>query len=229
MKKEPLPGGLVFIKPAGSRMEPYTKADIIAAYAQVQRKTVNDLIRKHEKDLEEFGVLRFEIALPPPGSKGGRPEKIYHLNEQQATLLITYLKNTEPVRRFKKALVREFFNVRQELARRDAQRAVKLPVRRSLTDAIRDSGEDKRFHGHAFATYTNLIYKTVTGRSAAQMRKDAGLPKGADVVPLLSAETLARVTRREAQVTTLLDCGMRYDAIKTVLEGGKTHDRSRES
>lgn len=229
MKKETLPGRLVFIKPAGSRMEPYTKADIIAAYAQVQRKTVNDLIRKHEKDLEEFGVLRFEIALPPPGSKGGRPEKIYHLNDQQATLLITYLKNTEPVRRFKKALVREFFNVRQELARRDAQRAVKLPVRRSLTDAIRDSGENKRFRGHAFATYTNLIYKTVTGRSAAQMRKDAGLPKGADVVPLLSADTLSLVTRREAQVTTLLDCGMRYDAIKTVLEGGKTHDRSRES
>lgn len=226
MKKEPIPSGLVFIKPTGSRMEPYTKADIISAYAQVQRKTVNDLIRKHEKDLEEFGVLRFEIALPPPGSKGGRPEKIYHLNEQQATLLITYLKNTEPVRRFKKALVREFFNVRQELARRDAQRAVKLPVRRSLTDAIRDSGEDKRFRGHAFATYTNLIYKTVTGHSAAQMRKEAGLPKGADVVPLLTADELALVTKREAQVTTLLDCGMRYDAIKTVLEGGKTHDRS---
>lgn len=222
MKKETLPGELVFIKTTGSRMEPYTKANIIAAYAQVQRKTVNDLIRKHEKDLEEFRVLRFEIALPPPGSRGGRPEKIYHLNEQQATLLITYLKNTEPVRRFKKALVREFFNIRQELARRDAQRTVKLPVRRSLTDAIRDSGENERFHGHAFAAYTNLIYKAVTGRSAAKIRKDAGLPRGADVVPLLSADTLALVTRRENQVAALLDCGMRYDAIKAVLEGGKT-------
>lgn len=222
MKKDLLPGGLVLIKSIGSHMEPYTTADTVAEYAQVQRKTVNDLIRKHEKDLEEFGVLRFEIALPPPGSKGGRPEKVYHLNEQQATLLITYLKNTEPVRRFKKSLVREFFNARQELARRDAQRAVKLPVRRSLTDAIRDSGENERFHGHAFAAYTNLIYKAVTGRSAAKIRKDAGLPRGADVVPLLSADTLALVTRRENQVAALLDCGMRYDAIKAVLEGGKT-------
>lgn len=222
MRKQPSPGGLVLFKPIGSRMEPYTKADIIATYAHVQRKTVNDLIRKHEKDLEEFGVLRFEIALPPSGSKGGRPEKVYHLNEQQATLLITYLKNTEPVRRFKKSLVREFFNARQELARRDAQRAVKLPVRRSLTDAIRDSGENERFHGHAFAAYTNLIYKAVTGRSAAKIRKDAGLPMGADVVPLLSADTLALVTRRENQVAALIDCGMRYDAIKAVLEGGKT-------
>lgn len=221
MKKETLPGGLVFIKPAGSRMEPYTTADTVAQYAQVRHKTVNELIRKHEADLKEFGLLVFEMEAVER-ARGVKYAKVYHLNEQQATLLITYLKNTEPVRRFKKALVREFFNVRQELARRDAQRAVKLPVRRSLTDAIRDSGENKRFRGHAFATYTNLIYKTVTGRSAAQMRKDAGLPKGADVVPLLSAETLALVTRREAQVATLLDCGMRYEEIKAVLEGGAT-------
>lgn len=221
MKKAPMPGGLVLIKPIGSHMEPYTTADTVAQYAQVQRKTVNDLIRKHESDLEEFGVLRFEIALPPAGSKGGRPEKLYHLNEQQATLLITYLRNTEPVRRFKKFLVRGFFEARQELARREVQRAAKAPVRRSLTDAIRDSGENERMHGHAFAAYTNMIYKAVTGRTAAQMRKDAGLPKGADVVPLLSSDALALVTRRENQVAALLDCGMTYDAIRTVLLGGE--------
>lgn len=222
MKKNLLPGGLVFIKPAGSRMEPYTTADAVAEWTHIKQETIDHLIRKHKSDLEEFGVLGFEIRLPLAGSKGGRPEKLYHLNEQQATLLITYLKNTEPVRRFKKTLVREFFNARQELARRDAQRAIKLPVRRSLTDAIRDSGENERFHGHAFAAYTNLIYKAVTGRSAAKIRKDAGLPRGADVVPLLSADTLALVTRREAQVATLLDCGMRYEGIKAVLEGGAT-------
>lgn len=221
MKKMPLPCRLVLIKPIGSRMEPYTTADIVAQYAQVQRQTVEHLIRKHKNDLEEFGSLGFEIRACPHRT-GSSVQKLYYLNEQQATLLITYLKNTEPVRRFKKTLVREFFNARQELARRDAQRAIKLPVRRSLTDAIRDSGENERFHGHAFAAYTNLIYKAVTGRSAAKIRKDAGLPRGADVVPLLSADTLALVTRRENQVAALLDCGMRYDAIKAVLEGGKT-------
>ena len=220
MKKDLLSGGLVLIKPIGSHMEPYTTADTVAEYAQVQRGTVEHLIRKHAADLEEFGKLRFEIRACPHRT-GASLRKLYHLNEQQATLLITYLKNTEPVRRFKKTLVREFFNARQELSRREVQRAVKLPVRRSLTDAIRDSGENERFHGHAFAAYTNLIYKAVTGRSAAKIRKDAGLPKGADVIPLLSADTLALVTRRESQIAALLDCGMRYNAIKAVLEGGK--------
>ena len=222
MNKDPLPGGLVLIKPIGSRMEPYTTADTVAEYAQVQQQTVEHIIRKHKSDLEEFGVLGFEIRLPPAGSKGGRPVKCYHLNEQQATLLITYLKNTPPVRRFKKALVRGFFEARQELDRREVQRAIKAPVHRTLTDAIRDSGENERMHGQAFPTY--IIDEAIAlerGRSAAQMRKDAGLPKGADVVPLLSADTLSLVTRRENQVAALLDCGMRYNAIKAVLEGGK--------
>lgn len=222
MKKDSMPGGLVLIKPIGSHMEPYTTADTVAQYAQVQQQTVEHLIRKHMKDLEEFGKVGFEIRACPHRT-GASLQKLYHLNEQQATLLITYLRNTEPVRRFKKALVRGFFEARQELARREVQRAIKAPVRRSLTDAIRDSGENERMHGHAYTAYTNLIYKAAAGRTAAQMRKDAGLPKGADVVPLLTADELARVTKREAQVTTLLDCGMTYDAIRAVLLGGEHH------
>ena len=228
MHDKAIPGGLVLIKPIGSRMEPYTTADTVAQYAQVQTDKVSRLIRKHMNDLEECGKVGFEIRLPAPGSKGGRPEKLYHLNEQQATLLITYLKNTESVRRFKKALVREFFKARNELSRREIQRAIKTPVRRSLTDAIRDSGENERMHGHAYDAYTNLAYKAAIGRTAAQIRKSAGVDRRADVVPLMSAEELAEVTKREAQVATLLDCGMRYEAIREIMhpaERGRPYDK----
>ena len=216
MSKASVPG-LVLIKPIGSKMEPYTTADSVAQYAQVKHKTVNELIRKHEKDLEEFGTLQFEMEACYHRT-GASVQKIYHFNEQQATLLITYLRNTEPVRKFKKALVRGFFEARQELSRREVERAVKAPVRRSLTDAIRDSGEDERMKGHAYTTYTNLIYKTVTGENAAEIRKNRGASKGVDVVRLLSAAELAEVTKREAQVCTLLDCGMKYEAVRAVLQ-----------
>ncbi|MBS4461741.1 Rha family transcriptional regulator [Aerococcaceae bacterium zg-B36] len=76
--------------------EPYTLSSIIAECAEVKHKTVQQLIRKHKKELERFGVLRFQIA-KPLGNLGGRPTKDYHLNEQQATLLITFMRNTEPV------------------------------------------------------------------------------------------------------------------------------------
>ncbi len=209
---------LVLIKPIGSRMEPYTTADTVAQYAQVRHKTINELIRKHEKDLEEFGTLAFEMEACPHRT-GASVQKLYHLNEQQATLLITYLRNTAPVRQFKKALVRGFFEARNELSRREIQRAIKTPVRRNLTDAIRDSGEAERMKGHAYDAYTNLIYKTAIGKTAAQVRKSAGVDRRADAVSLLTADELAEVTRRESQVCTLLDCGMKYKAIKTVMTG----------
>ena len=57
---------------------------------------------KYTLDLEEYSKVAFEIRPLP----SGQSEKIYKLNEEQATLLITYMKNTEPVRRFKKALVK---------------------------------------------------------------------------------------------------------------------------
>lgn len=38
-----------------------------------------------------------------------------------------------------------------------------------------------------------------------------------NVVALLTSQELIEVTRREAQVCTLLDCGMRYEGIKAVL------------
>ena len=129
---------------------------------------------------------------------------------------------------FTAAYVTKFRSMEQELSRREIQRAIKTPVRRSLTDAIRDSGENERMHGHAYDAYTNLAYKAAIGRTAAQIRKSAGVDRRADVVPLMSAEELAEVTKRKAQVATLLDCGMRYEAIREIMhpaERGRPHDK----
>ena len=131
--------GLVFLKPAGSHLEPFTTSDIIADCAGVQRATVSRLVRKHQKDLEEFGQVGFEIRAVRY-ARGTNEEKLWHFNEQQATLFITYLQNTEPVRQFKKDLVREFFAMRKELEKRKVLRAESRPIRRNLTDALRDSG-----------------------------------------------------------------------------------------
>ena len=41
--------------------EPYTTADAIAQYAEVQRGTVDRLIRTHTEALQKLGKLGFEI------------------------------------------------------------------------------------------------------------------------------------------------------------------------
>ena len=93
---------LVFMH--GLNEEPYTTDKIISECSNNQLKVVKNLIRNHKQDLEEFGFLHFENAKL---TGRGRPQKTYHLNEQQATLLITYLDNTPEVNQFKKNLVHE--------------------------------------------------------------------------------------------------------------------------
>lgn len=73
--------------------------DTIAQYTGNEHRSVYRLISNYEDDFNQFGQVRFEIA--------GKTN-IALLNEDQATLLITFLKNSEKVRQFKIALVKEF-------------------------------------------------------------------------------------------------------------------------
>lgn len=91
-----------------------TTSKIIASGTENTHHAVMQLLRNYKTDFETFGVLAFEM--PKPSSpQGGRPETIVLLNEQQATLLVTYCKNTEVVRNFKVALVKAFYDMRQKL------------------------------------------------------------------------------------------------------------------
>ena len=86
---------------------------VIAQNTDNEARSVRLLIENHFNDFEEFGVLSFEMTKPLNTELGGRHSKIYYLNEQQATLLLTYLQNTPIVREFKKALIKEFYQMRE--------------------------------------------------------------------------------------------------------------------
>lgn len=62
-----------------------------------------------------FGVVRFETEKPLKGSKGGRPERVAYLTEEQATLLMTFSRNTTRVVECKVALVQAFSQAKQVL------------------------------------------------------------------------------------------------------------------
>lgn len=205
----PLPC-LVFLE-AGDD-EPFTTDEIIASCAQVRRSTVTRLIRNHQKDLETFGRVGFEIrALQTKG--GIQDVKTYHLNEQQATLLITYLRNTEPVKAFKKALVREFYAMRAEIARFKALRTEGKPQRRSLTDMIRDNPNHSKWD---YKLYTDLAYKAAFGKTAAQIKKDRAPGSDRRTLDLLTADELEAYQKQEAAIAGLYAVGIDYETMKAV-------------
>ena len=106
---------------------------------------------------------------------------------------------------------------RQELTRRQIFRDAGKPIRRTLTDAIRDSGEDGRMHGHAYGTYTDLAYKAATGKIARVLRKERGASAKAISTDFLTSDELSAYNKAEERLTVLLDMGLTYDQIKTLL------------
>ncbi|WP_198116903.1 phage regulatory protein/antirepressor Ant [Massilia rhizosphaerae] len=94
-----------------------TTTTAIASGTANTHEAVIKLVRTHQKDFEEFGRVRFEIE-PFETAGGQQKREIALLNEDQATLLITYMRNNMIVRQFKIALVRAFSEMRKELAAR---------------------------------------------------------------------------------------------------------------
>lgn len=204
---------LVFLAP--NTEEPFTTSEVIAECAGVQHHTVTRLIQQHEADFKEFGSLRFEIEVRKR-EVGATTAKKYKLNEQQATLLLTFLRNTSAVIKFKKELVRQFYAMREELMNVRATRAARKPIRLEMTDAIKalpDSPHKKLKYGQ----YTDLAYRMAIGKSARQVREEREADKNANASDYMTSDELQAISAMENRVSVLLQVGMNYQQIKELL------------
>lgn len=108
--------------------QPVTTSLAIAEGVGNPHSTVIKLIRQNASDLEEFGMVGFEIQPKPPGQRGGSDTEYAILNEQQSTLLMTYMRNNDVVRAFKKRLVKAFFELAQQARQPDPMKALSDPA-----------------------------------------------------------------------------------------------------
>ena len=135
-------------------------------------------------------------------SEAGRKTKEYALTIEMAKELSMVAKTP----RGKQA--RRYFIQCEKIAKRAYQDAIAARVagkiaRRSLTDEIRDKGENDRMHGHAYSTYSKLAYKLT------------GIEKGERET--LNPEDLERLENVESLMRGLLKAGKDYSAIKDAL------------
>lgn len=204
---------LVFLEPSSVKSIPYTTSDIIAEQVNVDYRSIQRTIETHHQRLEKFGQVRFQIT-PVKNKRGTNDKKIYYLNEEQATLLVTFLKNTDIVADFKTELVRQFYLMRTELQKRQINREQLKPIRRELTDVINENPEHSKWD---FKLYTDLAYKIVTGRNAAQIRKDRGASKTAVAIDFMTADEIAQIAKIQNQLSVLCEMGLNYHQIKTMM------------
>jgi phage regulator Rha-like protein len=202
---------LVFLEPSKIDAVPYTTSDIVAECAEISYRSVQKTIEKHKSALEQFGIMRFEITI---SGKAGRPKIVYNLNEEQATLLITFLKNTPVVVIFKVELVRQFYLMKNELLKRRVYREELKPIRRELTDVIQTLPGSNKW---AYKNYTDLAYKTAIGKSAAQLRKERNADKKAVAADYMTSNELQNITKTQYQIAVLVDLGMNYNEVKNMM------------
>ena len=189
------------------KKEPYTLSSIIAECTNLQHHTITKTIRKHQERFERFGKVGFKIQ----AMDSGQSTKDYILNEQQATLLVTFLKNTEQVANFKTNLVKAFFEMREELSKFRLQRALEKPKRKTMHDSIETWPNAPK---HAHSTMNNLLLKAVTDMNAKQLMASRGGTNGIDS---LTSEELEQYQAFEDMAIAMIELKMSYQEIKTMM------------
>ncbi|QXA18907.1 Rha family transcriptional regulator [Streptococcus gordonii] len=198
------------------KKEPYTTSAIIAECAGIKHHAIQEHIRKQIGRLEQFGKVSFKMR----PLQSGQQAKDYILNEQQATLLITFLKNTEQVANFKTNLVKAFFEMREELSKFRMQRALEKLKRKTLHDSIENWDQAPK---HAHSTMNNLLLKAVTDRNAKQLMAERGGYNGIDS---LTSDELEQYQVFEDMAIAMIGLNMSYQEIKTmVFRNKKPHTK----
>lgn len=99
----------------------------VANGTQNEHASVMRLIRDNLADFDEFGGVGFEIQ--PFNTAGGvQRREVAVLNEDHATLLLTYMRNNAIVKDFKKRLVREFSALRRAVSSQTREERLAVAV-----------------------------------------------------------------------------------------------------
>ncbi|HFK7186582.1 TPA: Rha family transcriptional regulator [Serratia odorifera] len=182
--------------------------------------TIIKLVDRNKSDLEEFGGVGFEIrTLETNGGK--QKQRVALLNEQQTTLLITYMRNNDVVRAFKKRLVAEFFRMRATLASKKMDRNTSRLEYRPMTDAIKHEREvqGKEIAPHHFSNEADLINRITLGMTAAKFRVHHDIDKKESIRDYLAPEQIRCIAELQRANTVFISMGWDYDQRKEVLKG----------
>lgn len=120
--------------------EPLASTQTICEGMKAKHASTMKLLRRHQKSLERFGGVRFEIQ-PFQTNGGVQSREVALLNEQQAALLISLMRNTSAVVSFKADLIAEFFRMRDALTQRghDLWKQLQVAIAQEVESKVRAS------------------------------------------------------------------------------------------
>lgn len=186
-----------------------TSLDVAETFGKEHKNVLKDI---REMDCsEEFGRLNFELSSYLNSQNKRQP--MYYMTRDGFTMLVMGYTG-EKAMKFKEAYIRQFNAMEKVLIGKMKEREKGIAVRQALTNALQQSEENERMHGHAYSTYTNIVYKAVFGKDAKHLREEYGIAKKENLRDYFSEEELRAVQSVEMIVSGLVNCGWGYDQIK---------------
>lgn len=189
-----------------------TSLDVAETFEKEHRNVLKDI--RELKCSEEFRLLNF-VQSDYLNEQGHKQPMFYMTRDGFTLLAMGY--TGEKAMKFKEAYIKQFNTMEKALIGKIKEREKGIAVRQALTKAIQQSNENERMHGHAYSTYTDVIYKALFGKTAKQLREEYGIEKKDNLRDCLTGEELKKVQDAEMLVSSLIAYGWGYDEIKNFI------------
>lgn len=186
-----------------------TSLDIAETFGKEHKRVLQD-IRELECS-EDFG--RHNFVQSSYVNCQNKKQPMYYVTRDGFTLLAMGYTG-EKAMKFKEGYIRQFNAMEKLLIGKIKEREKGIAVRQAFTKAIQQSSENERMHGHAYSTYTDVIYKSIFGKNAKQLREEFGITKKESMRDYFSEEELVKVQNAEMLVSALVGYGWGYNEIK---------------
>lgn len=186
-----------------------TSLDIAETFGKEHKRVLQD-IRELECS-EDF--RRHNFVQSSYVNSQNKKQPMYYVTRDGFTLLAMGYTG-EKAMKFKEGYIRQFNAMEKLLIGKIKEREKGIAVRQAFTKAIQQSSENERMHGHAYSTYTDVIYKSIFGKNAKQLREEFGISKKESMRDYFSEEDLVKVQNAEMLVSALVGYGWGYNEIK---------------
>lgn len=200
----------------------YTTSKKLYAWLELSPQHYSDWCKKNILE-NEFATENedYKINSRSKGSLTGRGNTTdYKLSASFAKKLSVQQKNErgEQARNYFIGCEQALVRIAEQKYKTEVERAKGIAVRQALTKAIQQSGENERMHNHAYPIYTDLIYRSLFGKTAKQFRDENGLTKKDNLRDLFSEEDLKKIQNAEMLVGSLIGYGWGYAEIKEFIQ-----------
>lgn len=154
----------------------------------------------------------------------GKKQPCIEMDRDGFTLLVMGFSDPKSMY-FKEKYIEAFNTMESELKRIyterqqwQIERDKGVVIRHILTDTIKMKITDSPHKRFAYPNYTNLIYRTLFGKTAKELEQEYGVKSKENLRDFFTGEDLAKVQSMEMLVSSLINCGWGYDQIKEFIQ-----------